>query len=127
VYIYTVRVLIFNNPGVYPVELFVVGYHGGDSWTGHTNKITVTVSNDPEPQTTSEPTAVPAESLEPAAEPAAVESAAADPTASSTAANAAPLQKDDTLLYAVIAALGTLAVVIVVIIIVVVGRKKKTG
>ena len=47
--------IIFDNPGEYPVELYVVGYSGGESLTKHTGEVIITVSNDPKP--TEAPTA----------------------------------------------------------------------
>ena len=126
-----VHPIVFDDPGVYPVELFVVGYSGGDSLTRHTNELTVTVSSDPEPTPTPDPTETPAAAPETTPGPTIAEASettpepSAEPTAVPDAAAAAP-EEDHTLMYIIIAVLGVLAAAVVVTVIVIAGKRNKT-
>ncbi len=116
----------FLKPGEYPVSLFVVGYHGSDSWTVQTSEVVITVSKDPKPASTPAPEISPAASGAP--EPAA--SVAAEPTAAvptEAVAAASDTAFETNFIYIVIGVLGALAVAVIAAVIVVASRRNKSA
>jgi hypothetical protein len=127
--------IVFDNAGEYPVELYVVGYNGGDSLTTHTNIITITVSADPKPTASPLPTPVPTVQPTEQATPEAVavaQSEQAEPEVEAISntpekdGNTAQPKNNNTVLYIIIGALGVILLVIFIVIMRII-RKKENG
>lgn len=126
--------IIFDNIGEYPVELFIVGYSDEDSWTIHTNSLTITVSEDPQPSKTPEQLLEPTseQTIEPEpdliSEQMAIPSSTLDPNyqvLDSDLREVSSQSENKTILYIIIGALSALIVIIIIIIVIILQKRRK--